>query len=52
VCAYFDEGVMQSTHPNPINTAGIPTCLTLTPDHPFVTDYRVSLHDHMMETSP
>jgi hypothetical protein len=46
VCAYFDEGVMQSTQPNPVNRSGVPTCLTLIPGRPFTTDYRVSLHDH------
>ena len=51
VCAYFDEGVLASANPNPINASGIATAVALSTHRPFVTDYRMSLHGINPETS-
>ena len=51
VCACFDEGVLASANPNPINASGIATAVALSTHRPFVTDYRMSLHGINPETS-
>jgi len=44
VCAAFDQGVLASTSANPISESGIATSVALSPDVPWVTEYRMAVH--------
>ncbi|WP_068414788.1 hypothetical protein [Labrenzia sp. OB1] len=43
VCAAFDLGTSVSAADNPLQRAGVRTVRTLTPDHPFTTNYSISV---------
>jgi hypothetical protein len=39
VCSYLNEGMPISAQPNPVNEAGIPTAIELSPDRPTCVNY-------------